>query len=168
MSLNYVHETAHSVYIKQVYNDTVAETFLGDELSGADCKIPVKERVEIAVKRVQKLVATTNVAVGQTSRGGSLAGRHCGGGRRGGNNFNGDKHKYNRQRDNNNYDSRPRDPPSLGRFNGGASGNFGGNMGSRDNGQRMHLFYLWLHKALSKAMPQGCIVASVFYKSIRC
>jgi hypothetical protein len=30
MSLNYVHEEAHAMYLKHVYNNTVAETFLGD------------------------------------------------------------------------------------------------------------------------------------------
>ncbi len=55
MSLNYVHEAAHAVYLKHVYKKTVAETFLGDELFGADRTIPIEERVDKAVKRVQKL-----------------------------------------------------------------------------------------------------------------
>jgi hypothetical protein len=52
MSLNYVHEAAHAVYLKHVYNNTVAETFLGDELLGADRTIPIEERVDKAIKRV--------------------------------------------------------------------------------------------------------------------
>ncbi len=57
MSLNYVHEAAHAVYLKHVYNNTVAETFLGDELFGADKTIPIEERVDKAIKRVQKFSA---------------------------------------------------------------------------------------------------------------
>ena len=52
MSLNYVHEAAHAVYSKHVYNNIVAKTFLGDELFGADMTILIEERVDRAVKRV--------------------------------------------------------------------------------------------------------------------
>jgi hypothetical protein len=34
IGLNYVHEAAHAVYLKHVYNNTVVETFLGDEFFG--------------------------------------------------------------------------------------------------------------------------------------
>ncbi len=34
MGLNHVHEASHAVYLKHVFNNTVAETFLGDELFG--------------------------------------------------------------------------------------------------------------------------------------
>ena len=51
MGLNNVHEAAHSLYIKLVYNGAVAETFIGDELFGADKTIPVEERVDSAVKK---------------------------------------------------------------------------------------------------------------------
>jgi len=57
MWLNCVHEAAHSLYVKHVYNGTVAEIFLGDALFGADRTILVEERVDIAVKRVEKLTA---------------------------------------------------------------------------------------------------------------
>ncbi len=55
VGLKCVHEAAHSLYIKHVYNGTVAETFLGDELFGADRTIPTEVRVDNAIKRVQKL-----------------------------------------------------------------------------------------------------------------
>jgi hypothetical protein len=53
-----------------VYNNTVAETFLGDELFGADMTIPIEERVDKSVKKVQKLSASTKSAVGLTGKGG--------------------------------------------------------------------------------------------------
>ena len=64
MDLDYVHEAAHSMYIKHVYNNTVAETFLGDELFGAVRTIPVEERVDKAVKRVQNYSKATKATVG--------------------------------------------------------------------------------------------------------
>ena len=89
MGLNCVHEAAHSLYIKHVYNGAVAETFLGDALFGADKTIPVEERFDGAVKRVQKLTTTAKATVGQASRGGNTSGKR-GGGRRGGfNNYSG-------------------------------------------------------------------------------
>ncbi len=36
MGLNCVHEAAHSLYVKHVYNGAIAETFWGDALFGAD------------------------------------------------------------------------------------------------------------------------------------
>ena len=49
MGLDYIQEAAHSLYIKYVYNGTVADTFLGDGLLGADRTISVEERVDNAV-----------------------------------------------------------------------------------------------------------------------
>ncbi len=69
MGLNCVHEAAHSVYVKHVYNGTVAETFLGDELFGSDRTIPIEDMVDIAVTRVQKLTTLGKATVGQTGRG---------------------------------------------------------------------------------------------------
>ncbi len=83
MGLNCVHEAAHSLYVNHVYNGAVAETLLGDALFGADRTIPVEERVDIAIKRVQKLTTAAKAAVGQSSRGGSTSCKR-GGGRRGG------------------------------------------------------------------------------------
>jgi hypothetical protein len=62
--VNCVYEAAHSLYIKHVYNGAVARTFLGDALFGADITIPVEERVDNAVKRVQKLTTTAKAAMG--------------------------------------------------------------------------------------------------------
>ncbi len=135
MGLNCVHETDHSLYVKHVYNGTVAETFLGDALFGANRTIPVEERVDNAVKRVQKLTTATKLAVGQSGRGGSSSGKR-GGGRRGGfNNYNGGKkQQYDRQRDYNN-DYKPGGPPSFERYNGLVSfgcNNFGGGRGNSE------------------------------------
>jgi hypothetical protein len=64
--------------LKHVYNNTVAETFFGDELLGADRTIPIDDRVEKAVNRVQKLSAATKAIVDHTSRGGSSSAKRGG------------------------------------------------------------------------------------------
>ena len=134
MRLNCVHEAAHSMYIKHAYNGAVAETFLGDALFGADTTIPVEEKADSAVKRVQKLMRTAKASMGKSSRGGNSSSRR-GRGRRGGfnNNYNGGRQpQYNSQNDYSN-DYRPSGPPGFGRFNG--NGSFGGNNGGgRGNG----------------------------------
>jgi hypothetical protein len=134
MGLNCMHEAAHSLYVKHVYNGAIAETFLGDALFGANITIQVEERVDNAVKRVQKLTTAAKSAVGQSGRGDNSSGRR-GGGRRGGfNNYNGGRQQqYNRDY---NIDYRLGGPPSFGRYKG--SGSFGGNNfgGGRGNGER--------------------------------
>ncbi len=94
MGLNCVHEAAHSLYVKHVYNGAVAETFLGDALFGAGRTILIEERADNVVKHVQKLTTAAKAAVGQSStssRGGNTSGRR-GGGRRGGfSNYNGSR-----------------------------------------------------------------------------
>jgi hypothetical protein len=135
MGLNTTHEAAHSLYVKHVYNGAVAETFLGDALFGADRTIPVEERVDSAVKRVQKLTTAAKAAVGQTSsRGGSSSGRRGGGRRGGSSNYNGGRGQQQYNRDYSS-DYRPSGPPSFGRF---GPGSFGGNNfgGGRGNGER--------------------------------
>ncbi len=71
MGLNHVHEASHAVYLKHVYKNTVGETFLGDELFGADMTVPVEDRVDKAPKRVQKLSAAAKAAVGLIGNGAS-------------------------------------------------------------------------------------------------
>ena len=124
MMLYYVHEATHSVYIKHVYNGAVADTFLGDELFGADRTIPIEHKVDSAVKRVQKLTTTVKAIVGQTGRGGYSTNNHGWAGHRGGNNFNGDRPDYNKQ---NYYSDFNRHPFNYGRPNNGASGSYGNN-----------------------------------------
>jgi hypothetical protein len=133
IGLNCVHEAAHSLYVKHVYNGAVAETFLGDALFRADRTIPVEEREDSAVKLVQKLTTAAKATIGQSSRGGRSSGKR-GGGRRGGfSNYNGGR----QQQYNKDYisDYMPGCPPSFGRYNG--FGSFGGNNfgGGRDNGE---------------------------------
>jgi hypothetical protein len=87
MGLNCVHEVAHSLYIKHVYNGDV---YNGDALFGAGRNILVEERVDNAVKRVQNLTTTAKATYGHHGRGGITFGTR-GGGRRGGfgDNYNG-------------------------------------------------------------------------------
>jgi len=82
MGINSVHEAPHLLYIKQVYHRVVADTFLGDDLSGTCKIIPIEEIVDNGVKRVQKLTAASKAFVGQSVLGSITSGRR-GGGRRG-------------------------------------------------------------------------------------
>jgi len=97
MGLNCVHEATHSLYIKRVYNGTIAGTFLGDDLFGANRTISIEVRVDNVAKRVQNITEATKATMGQSGRGGNTFGRR-GGGRRGefSNNYNGGRHpQYN-------------------------------------------------------------------------
>ena len=130
MGINCVHEAAHSVYVKHVYNGTVAETFLGDELFGADRTIPVEDRVDSAVKRVQKLTTAAKAAVGQTGRG--IASKR--GTRRGGSNGG----RFDNRNYNGDYGNRPREQYNYGRGSG-ASGSYDSNRNGsfgRESGPR--------------------------------
>jgi hypothetical protein len=129
MSLNYVHEAAHAVYLRHVYNNTVADTFLGDELFGADRTVPIEERVDKAVKRVQKLSAAAKAAVGLTGKSRGLPSTRG----RGRESYRGGRGSY---------DYRPRDSfyerPSFprGGYSGYQHGNFDRGGGSSNGGQR--------------------------------
>ncbi len=94
MGLNCVHEAEHSLYVKHVYNGAVAETFLGDALFGADRTILVEERVDNAVKRMEKLTTAAKAAVGQSGCGGSSSGIRGGGRRGGSSNYNGGRQHH--------------------------------------------------------------------------
>ncbi len=63
MGLNYAHESTHSVYLKHVNNGTIADTFLGDNLFGADHTIPIQDTIYNTVKRIKKLSATTKATL---------------------------------------------------------------------------------------------------------
>ena len=96
MGLKCVHEAAHSLYIKYVYNGTVADTFLGDDVFGADRIISVEKRVDNTVKRVRKLTETAKRTVGQSGRGGITSGKRGGSNK----NYSGGKQQlYNKQND---------------------------------------------------------------------
>ena len=98
MGLNCVHEAAHSLYVEHFYDGAILETFLGDALFGVDRTIPVEERVDNAVKRVQKLTTAAKAAVWQSSRGGITSCKRGGGRRGGSSNYNGGTQQpYNRQ-----------------------------------------------------------------------
>ena len=78
MGLKCIHEAAHSLYIKHVYNEAVADTFFGDDLLGAGRTIQAVERVNNVAKRVQKLTAAYKAAIGQSGFGGNTSGRRGG------------------------------------------------------------------------------------------
>ncbi len=73
LGLNELNEAGSALYIRNVYNPTVVENFLGDEFFGADRTAPMKERMRVSVKEVQKLSAQAKAAVGQA--GGPFGGR---------------------------------------------------------------------------------------------
>ncbi len=108
----------------------VAETFLGDELFGADRTIPVEDRVDSAVKRVHKLTTAAKAAVGQTGRG--IASKR--GTRRGGSNGG----RFDNINYNGDYGNRPREQYNYGRGSG-ASGSYDSNRNDnfgRESGPR--------------------------------
>ena len=78
--LNHVHEASHALYIRHIYSQQVADAFVGDDLFGADRSQPVEDRVDSAVKRVQKLSLAAKVAGGFSGRGGAGGRRTAGGG----------------------------------------------------------------------------------------
>ncbi len=122
IGLNCVHEAAHSVYVNRVYNGTVAETFLGDELFGADRTNPIEDRKDTASKRVQKSTTAAKATMGQTGRG--LPSKRSSQTRRGGSVYNGGRQKY--MNYNGDYGNTPRDLYNYGRGNG-ASGSYDNN-----------------------------------------
>ena len=75
MGLNYIHEAAHSVYLKHVHNGTIAETFLGNELFASNPK---------------------PYTMGQAGHGSNLAGERGGEGRCGDNIYNVGSQHHNR------------------------------------------------------------------------
>ena len=85
MALNRLHESAHELYLRHIYSPSVADTFIGDDLFGADRTLPIPDRVDSAVKRVQKLSmarAATSSRAGGNVRRGAGGGPGRGGGRR--------------------------------------------------------------------------------------
>jgi len=147
MSLNYVHEVAHAVYLKHVYKNTVAETFLGYELFRADKTIHIEERVDKAVKRVQKLSTTSKAAVGLNGKGGGTPMKRG----RGRESYRGGRGNYYlRPRDN--YYERPFFP--RGGYNGPSHGNFDrGKVSS--NGSKRTCFICGLTRHQAKHCPKA-------------
>ena len=135
MGLNYVHEAAHLVHLRHVYNNAVAKTFWGDDLFGVDRTIPIEDRVDNAWKRVQKLSAATKSVDGQTRRRNNSPNKRGSWGRIGGSTYNGDRQQCGRQRDSD-YDPRPSASPTFNRYNGGASDSYGRGGSNRDIGPR--------------------------------
>ena len=108
-TLNVVEEQAHVVYIRHVWNNTVAEAFLGDALFGADRTESMRTRVDAAVRRIQNLSKNEQAAVGKPTKGFG-AQKQGGGGRHGGR---GRQQQYQQRRNDNNL------PPGFERPAGG-------------------------------------------------
>ena len=76
---------------------------------GAYCSIPIEDRVDSTVKRVQKLTTSTKAAVGQTGRG--LPFKRSRETRRGGSVYNGGRQELRNY--NGDYGNKPRDQYSY-------------------------------------------------------
>jgi hypothetical protein len=94
MGINYGHEAAQFIYVKRVYNCTVAATFGRDELSMADRTILVKDIVGNAAKRVRKLSPAVKATVCQSNRSVAFSGTRSGKGRCGCRTCNRGRHQY--------------------------------------------------------------------------
>ena len=73
LGLNEIHEASCALYIRQKYNQSVIDAFIGDEYFGADRSVVLKKRMGSAVKTVQKLSEVAKTAVGIT--GGPFSGK---------------------------------------------------------------------------------------------
>jgi hypothetical protein len=62
-ALNMVHEQSVVVYLQHHYNHEVVTAFTGDKLYLVDQSLPTQERVDAAVKRVQKLTSASKAAI---------------------------------------------------------------------------------------------------------
>lgn len=83
MGLNELNESACSLYVGNRYNQAVVDTFCGTESGGAERGPGLFSRLDVAVKRVQKLSVNQRAAVGSTGAGFAARGSSSGG-RRGG------------------------------------------------------------------------------------
>ena len=61
--LNMVHEQSVVVYLQHHYSHEVVTAFTGDKLYLVDQSLPTQERVDTAVKRVQKQTAASKAAI---------------------------------------------------------------------------------------------------------
>ncbi len=61
-ALNMVHEQSVVVYLRHHYSMEVVAAFTGDKLYLVDHSLPTQERVDTAVKRVQKLTSAAKAA----------------------------------------------------------------------------------------------------------
>ena len=62
-ALNMVHEQSVVVYLQHHYINEAVTTFTGDKLYPVDLSLPTQERVDAAVKRVQKLTSASKAAI---------------------------------------------------------------------------------------------------------
>ena len=73
-ALNFVHEQSVVVYLSHHYINDVVQAFSGDKLYLVDQTTPTQERIDAAVKRVQKSTPSAKVAIapegGEHKRGG--------------------------------------------------------------------------------------------------
>jgi hypothetical protein len=59
-----LHEVGCALYARRNYNQDGVENFAGDEIVGAEKKLPLKDMMTSSVKEVQKLSAQAKSAVG--------------------------------------------------------------------------------------------------------
>jgi hypothetical protein len=79
-ALNMVHEQSVVVYLQHHYSREVVTAFTGDKLYLVDQSLPTQERVDAAVKRVQKLTSAAKAAIAPGgSKGNSGGGKKDGG-----------------------------------------------------------------------------------------
>jgi hypothetical protein len=62
-ALNMVHEQSMVVYLRHHYISEVVQSFTRDKLFLVDQTLPTQERIDAAVKRVQKMTASTKAAI---------------------------------------------------------------------------------------------------------
>ena len=79
-ALNMVHEQSIVVYLQHHYRSEVVTAFTGDKVYLVDQSLPTQERVDAAVKRVQKLTSAAKVAIAPGgAKGNSGGGKKDGG-----------------------------------------------------------------------------------------
>ena len=80
-ALNMVHEQSVVVYLQHHYNNEVVTAFTGDKLYLVDQSMPTPERVDAAVKRVQKPTSASKAAIAPGGAKGNSGGRKKVGGK---------------------------------------------------------------------------------------
>ena len=79
-ALNMVHEQSVVVYLQHHYIHKIVTAFTGDKLYLVDQSLPTQERVDAAVKRVQKLTTASKAAIAPGgAKGDSSGGKKDGG-----------------------------------------------------------------------------------------
>jgi hypothetical protein len=79
-AINMVHDQSVVVYLQHHYNHEVVTALTGDKLYFIDQSLPTQERVDAALKRVQKLTSASKAAIAPgAAKGNSSGGKKDGG-----------------------------------------------------------------------------------------